>query len=87
MALSPKEMELTPQEKESFRIQLSSDLDYVACLQKLNTEYIPPTSSVLPTRSRLREDVRTPSLSPEQVLRNAVDTHKGQFRVSPVLDK
>jgi len=96
MALSPEELEriallarleLTPEEKERFRIQLSSILDHVARLQKLDTAHILPTSSVLPPRSRLREDVRTPSLTREEVLRNAADTHKGQFRVPPVLDR
>lgn len=80
-------LELTPEEKARFRVQLSSILDHVACLQKLNTDHILPTSSVLPPRSRLREDVQTPSLTLAQVLRNAADTHKNQFRVPPVLDK
>ena len=96
MSLTPDEveriallarLELTPQEKESFRVQLSSILDHVARLQKLDTAHILPTSSVLPPRSRLREDVQTPSLSREQAMRNAADTHKGQFRVPPVLDR
>jgi len=96
MSLTPKEvdriallarLELTPEEKERFRVQLSSILDHVARLQKLDTAHILPTSSVLPPRSRLREDVHTSSLTPEQALRNAADTHKSQFRIPPVLDR
>ena len=94
MSLSIKEVEhiaqlarltLTREEKERYRKQLSAILDYVAQLQELDTSQIPPTSSVLPTRSRLREDVIKPSLDREEVLRNAPQTKDNQFRVPPVL--
>ncbi len=96
MRLTPKEVEhiallarldLTPEEKEHFREQLSSILSHVAQLQKLDTSHIPPTSSVLPPRSRLREDHITASLNTEQALRNAPQVEKDQFRVPPVLEK
>ena len=80
-------LELTTAEKELYREQLSSILDHVALLQKLDTNHILPTSSVLPPRSRLREDEIKTGLSKGQVLRNAPDENRGQFRVPPVLDR
>jgi aspartyl-tRNA(Asn)/glutamyl-tRNA(Gln) amidotransferase subunit C len=96
MSLTPEEvdhiallarLELTPAEKELYRGQLSSILEHVARLQKLDTSHISPTSSVLPPRSRLREDEIKTGLSKDQALRNAPDETRGQFRVPPVLDR
>jgi aspartyl-tRNA(Asn)/glutamyl-tRNA(Gln) amidotransferase subunit C len=96
MALTPQEvehiallarLELTAQEKEHYRRQLSSILDHFSVLQKLNTSHIPPTSSVLPPRSRLRKDEIKPGLDQNEVLRNAPDSIRGQFRVPPVFDR
>jgi aspartyl-tRNA(Asn)/glutamyl-tRNA(Gln) amidotransferase subunit C len=80
-------LELTPQEKEQYREQLSSILDHIALLQKLDTRHISPTSSVLPPRSRLRRDEVKPGLTQEEALRNAPDQTQGQFRVPPILDR
>jgi aspartyl-tRNA(Asn)/glutamyl-tRNA(Gln) amidotransferase subunit C len=79
-------LELTDEEKARYREQLSAILDYVAQLRELDTTGIPPTSSVLPPRSALREDEPRPGLSLEELLRNAPDTEAGQFRVPPVLE-
>jgi aspartyl-tRNA(Asn)/glutamyl-tRNA(Gln) amidotransferase subunit C len=79
-------LELTDEEKARYRQQLSAILDYFAQLRELDTSGIPPTSSVLPPRSALREDEPRPSLSLEELLRNAPDTEAGQFRVPPVLE-
>ena len=96
MRLTPEEiehiallahLELSPAEKELYREQLSSILDHVARLQKLDTSHISPTSSVLPPRSRLREDEIKAGLSKDQALRNSPDENRGQFRVPPVLDR
>jgi len=95
MALSRKEvehiaqlarLELTEEEKTRFRQQLSAILDYAASLQKLDTLDIPPTSSVLPQRNGLREDIPTAGLNIKEVLANAPRTEKNQFRVPPVLE-
>jgi aspartyl-tRNA(Asn)/glutamyl-tRNA(Gln) amidotransferase subunit C len=96
MSLTPEEvdhiallarLELSDPEKELYREQLSSILDHVARLQKLDTSHIPPTSSVLPPRSRLREDEIKTGLSKDQAMKNAPDEKKGQFLVPPVLDR
>lgn len=79
-------LELTAEEKERYRQQLSAILEYARRLQELDTEGIPPTASVLPPRSVLRADETAPCLSPEDLLRNAPRTEDGQFRVPPVME-
>ncbi len=79
-------LELTAEEKERYRQQLSAILDYARRLQEVDTTGIPPTSSVLPARSRLREDRVEPSLTPAELLRNAPHAEKDQFRVPPVIE-
>jgi aspartyl-tRNA(Asn)/glutamyl-tRNA(Gln) amidotransferase subunit C len=79
-------LELSEQELNRFREQLSAILDYAARLQDLDTSGIPPTSSVLPARSVLRADEARPGLSLEDLLRNAPESESGQFRVPPVLE-
>jgi aspartyl-tRNA(Asn)/glutamyl-tRNA(Gln) amidotransferase subunit C len=79
-------LELSDEEKERYRQQLSAILDYFAQLSELDTAEIAPTSSVLPARSALRPDEPRPGLSLEELLRNAPQTEGGQFRVPPVLE-
>lgn len=79
-------LELTPEEKEQYRQQLSAILEHVARLQELDTEGIPPTSSVLPGAGRLRVDESGRSLSVSDVLADAPEQKKDQFRVPPVLE-
>jgi aspartyl-tRNA(Asn)/glutamyl-tRNA(Gln) amidotransferase subunit C len=79
-------LELTDDEMRLYREQLSAILDYFIQLRELDTADIPPTSSVLPPRTVLREDQPRPGLSPEELLSNAPDTEAMQFRVPPVLE-
>lgn len=79
-------LQLTDQEKERYRQQLSSILDHVAKLQDLDTGDIEPLNSMVSERSRLRDDESGECLLPEELLSNAPDVHSQQFRVPPVLD-
>jgi aspartyl-tRNA(Asn)/glutamyl-tRNA(Gln) amidotransferase subunit C len=79
-------LELTTEEKERYRQQLSAILEYAVRLQQLDTEGIPPTASVLPARSVLRADEPAAGLPIELVLRNAPAADQDQFRVPPVLE-
>ena len=79
-------LELTPEEIERYRQQLSDILDYAARLQQVDTSQVPPTASVLDARGALREDVARPGLAPASLLGNAADTDSAQFRVPPVLE-
>jgi aspartyl-tRNA(Asn)/glutamyl-tRNA(Gln) amidotransferase subunit C len=78
-------LKLEEEEKERYREQLSAILDYAQRLQAIDTSDIPPTSSVLPPRSVLREDQARPGLPLDELLKNAPDHERGQFRVPPVL--
>jgi aspartyl-tRNA(Asn)/glutamyl-tRNA(Gln) amidotransferase subunit C len=79
-------LKLTPEEIERYRLQLSAILDYANRLQAVDTSGIPPTSSVLPPRSVLREDQARPGLPLEDLLQNAPDSKDRQFRVPPILE-
>ena len=85
-------LKLTDEELETYRGQLSAILDHVAQLQKLDTEGIPPTSSVIgtsrsaPQHSVLRDDVPRPGLGAETLMKTAPQATDNQFQVPPVLE-
>jgi aspartyl-tRNA(Asn)/glutamyl-tRNA(Gln) amidotransferase subunit C len=79
-------LDLSDDEKNRFREQLSAILDYAARLQAIETSDIPPTSSVLPTRSVLRPDRSRPGMDPADLLGNAPQAEQDQFRVPPVME-
>lgn len=80
-------LELTPEEVELYREQLSAVLEHFARLQTLDTGDIPPTASVLPGRCPLRPDEPRPGLPREALLANAPEAEAGQFKVPPVLER
>jgi len=79
-------LKLTDGELKTYREQLSAILDHVARLQELDTKGIPPTSSVLPPRSVLREDQPRPGLGAETLMRTAPQVEDNQFKVPPVFE-
>lgn len=80
-------LDLTNEEIDTYAEQLSAILDYADRLRAVDTDAIPPTATVLPIRSVLREDVIRPSLKPEQVTANTAYGIENQFRVDAVLDE
>ncbi|RMF39681.1 MAG: Asp-tRNA(Asn)/Glu-tRNA(Gln) amidotransferase subunit GatC [Anaerolineae bacterium] len=80
-------LRLTDEEKAAYREQLSAVLEYVARLQALDTEGIPPTSSVQPAQTPLRPDHVEAPMPREKLLANAPAVQDGQFRVPPVLEE
>ncbi len=79
-------LELTAQEIDQYGNQLSAVLDYFSRLEQINTADIPPTATVLPLQSVLREDTPRPSLPRAVALATAPDAVEGQFRVDAVLE-
>ncbi|HWK80763.1 MAG TPA: Asp-tRNA(Asn)/Glu-tRNA(Gln) amidotransferase subunit GatC, partial [Thermomicrobiales bacterium] len=61
---------LSDEEKETLRDQLSSILDHIAVLNRLDTDAISPTAQVIALSNVLRADEVLPSLTQEQVLAN-----------------
>ncbi|MFZ5808434.1 MAG: Asp-tRNA(Asn)/Glu-tRNA(Gln) amidotransferase subunit GatC [Chloroflexota bacterium] len=79
-------LELSREERERYRQQLSAILDYFQRLQELDTDDIPPTSRVVESEGRLRPDEPQPSLPRQDLLANAPHVEKDQFRVPPILE-
>jgi len=79
-------LELGEAELEHYREQLSRILEYAQRLQEVDTSSIQPTSSVLPARSVLRDDIPKPGLGLETLMQNAPNQEGGQFKVPPILD-
>ena len=95
MALNREEVEhiaelaklaLSEAEKARFQEQLSDILDYAQRLQALDTDAIPPTATVLPLRSVMRDDVVRPSTPTATLLANAPKATDDAFEVQAVLD-
>ncbi len=79
-------LQLTEAEEALYQEQLSDILDYMQRLNTLDTEAIPPTASVLPLRSVMREDVPRPSLPVDEVLANAPARAGDSFQVRVILE-
>lgn len=77
---------LTEEEIAKFQKQLSGILEFVATLNEVDTKDVIPTSQVTGLENVFREDEVKPSLSQEEVLKNAPDKYKGYFRVKKVLE-
>jgi aspartyl-tRNA(Asn)/glutamyl-tRNA(Gln) amidotransferase subunit C len=95
MPLTPKEvnhiallahLHLGDEEMETYRLQLESILDYADRLRQVDTSSISPTTTVLPLRSVLRDDVIRDSLDREETLANAPDQDRHMFRIPPVFE-
>lgn len=79
-------LSLTDEEKEKFGEQLSAILEYAEVLQRLDTEAIPPTATVLPLQNVMVADQVRPSFSREDILANAPKTENGSFKVQAILE-
>lgn len=79
-------LELSAEELERYRGQLSSILAYFEQLQALDTEDIPPTTTISADESRLRPDEARPGLTLTDLLGNAPEVDENQFRVPPIFE-
>jgi len=77
VALSEAELAL-------YQEQLSAILDHATQLQELDTAAVPPTATVLPLRTVLRDDEPGPTLLLEDALANAPAVRDNCFVVPPV---
>ncbi len=77
---------LTDEEKKKFAAQLEETITYVESLEKVDTANIEPTSQVTGLENVIREDIVKPSLSQDEALSNAKQTHNGFFKVKGILD-
>ncbi len=79
-------LQLTEAEEALYQEQLSTILDYMQRLNTLDTEAIPPTATVLPRRSVMRDDVPRPSLPADEILANAPARAGDSFEVRVILE-
>ena len=78
---------LSEAEKKKFEKQLGETLEYVSQLNEIDTKGVEPTSQVTGLENVTREDEVKPSLTQEEVLKNAKSTHNGFFKVPAILDE
>jgi aspartyl-tRNA(Asn)/glutamyl-tRNA(Gln) amidotransferase subunit C len=94
MALSREEVKyvaslarlgLTDEEVGRMQEQLSSILDHIAAIDRLDTAAISPTAQVISLSNVLRQDAVTASLPRDAVLANAPRQSDGFFEVHAIL--
>ena len=76
-------LELSDEEVERFREQLSVILEAVGKVAELDLEGVPPTSHPLAVVNAWREDSPRPSLTHDEAFANAADRDGNFFRVPP----
>lgn len=78
---------ISKEEKGRFENQLGETISYIDKLGEINTADIQSTSQVTGLENVTREDVVSPSLSQEEVLKNAKSVHNGFFKVKAILEE
>ncbi|MDA1280044.1 MAG: Asp-tRNA(Asn)/Glu-tRNA(Gln) amidotransferase subunit GatC [Chloroflexi bacterium] len=79
-------IQLTEEESEKMRVQLSDILGHFQSLASLNTDGVEPTGHTTDSNTIMRKDEPEPPLDQEDVLRNAPDRDGEFVRVRPVLE-
>jgi aspartyl-tRNA(Asn)/glutamyl-tRNA(Gln) amidotransferase subunit C len=84
-------LELSDAELETMTRQLSSIVDYVDQIQRLDTANVEPLAHALPVHNVFREDELVPSLPVDEALANAPDRRRDSrgehfYGVPAVLD-
>ncbi len=73
-------------ELEGFTKNLENIIGYVDQLSELKVDNIEPTSHVLHLKNVYRADIVKPSLSEQDALKFAVESHQGSFKVPRVIE-
>jgi aspartyl-tRNA(Asn)/glutamyl-tRNA(Gln) amidotransferase subunit C len=79
-------LELSAEQKELYRQQLSNILDHIVKLRQLDTTGVPPTAGGGLSQMELRADQTAPGLSIQALLQNAPETKGDQFKLPPVFE-
>lgn len=78
-------IELSPEEVERFKNGLSTVLDYVADLQKVDTENLDIVSSVTGLENVQREDIPVVAENRDKILAGAPEIKDGLYKVKSIL--
>ncbi len=73
-------------EAKKFENQLSSILEYIDRLKKVNTENVDETSQITNLVNVTKNDDTSPSLTQEEALSNTKSKHNGLFKVKAVFE-
>lgn len=79
-------LSLKKDEIEIYESQLSTIIDYIEKLKKVDTENVPETSQVTNLENVTKEDVASPSLSQDEALSNTENKHNGFFKVKAIFE-
>ncbi|MBZ0155257.1 MAG: Asp-tRNA(Asn)/Glu-tRNA(Gln) amidotransferase subunit GatC [Alphaproteobacteria bacterium] len=79
-------LHVSEEEVDTFSGQLSSIIEYIEQLNRLDTTGVEPTSHVLPLQNVMRDDLPLPSLPREEVLRNTPDSTGKFYRVPKIIE-
>jgi aspartyl-tRNA(Asn)/glutamyl-tRNA(Gln) amidotransferase subunit C len=79
-------LEFTEAEKGKYAEQLNVIMEYINCLNELDTEGVKPTYHVVPVTNVLRKDEERPSLEKNKVLINAPESQEGCFKVPRIIE-
>lgn len=77
---------LTEAEVDRFSEQLSNLLESFEILQQVDTNGIPPTTQIIALQNVLKSDEPAPSLTPAEILANALRKEGEFFRIRAVLE-
>ncbi len=79
-------LQLTDEQLKKFEQNLSSILDYMQEITKIDLSNVPATARVIDEENILREDEVESSLSQAEVLKNAPASHDGYFVVNAIFE-
>lgn len=79
-------LELSREEKEAAKNDMSRMLDYIDKLNQLDTTQVEPMSHVFSMNNVFREDVVTNGDDREQMLKNAPEQKDGAFKVPKTVE-
>ena len=79
-------LELSPEEKEQAKKDMTNMLDYVGKLNELDTEGVEPMSHTFSVHNVFREDVVTNGDDSENMLANAPEKKDGAYKVPRTFD-
>lgn len=79
-------LELSEEEKEQAKKDMSNMLDYVGKLDELDTEDVIAMSHAFPVNNVFREDVVTNGSDRENLLKNAPEQKDGCYKVPKTFD-
>lgn len=80
-------LRLSEEEIQMYQDQLGRILDYFKKLQELDTSDVEPMKHVLDVHNVFRADEPKPSITPEEVFKNAPKRREDFFEVPKVVEK